>query len=219
MVFAFLVFTRTFTKFLILVVLASGVAFSSAAHANHEGANPRDVETAREEGFDPHTECTFVNDQFSQGRDCKREPGEINFTTVTASIVGSLAAMTLVIWLVWPDGDDDDFEFVQWKALEGDNYLPPRSWFGVERNLTREAKVLLGVFWAKGDSAESFSAKDIFPNEDNIGLELLSVYDGERWGQFSLTSAIYYQGYGDRNNGYISRGLDTHFLLRWKGRW
>ena len=203
-----------------MVVLAYGVAFSSAARANHEGANPRDIEIAREEGFDPHTDCTFVNDQFSQGRDCKREPGEINFTTVTASIVGSLAAMTLVVWLVWPD--EDELGFVQWKAraLDGDNYLPTRSWFGVERNLTGETKVSLGVFWsdfwAKDDKAEALTPRNFFPNEDNIGLELSSAYEGERWGQFSLTSAVYYQGYGDRNNG---RALDTHFLLRWKGKW
>ncbi len=223
------------TRFLALAVFAYGIAFSSPARANHEDAAPSDVLLAELDGFDPHTECEFSDFRSTgeTGRVCAHTVAADELVAITAGVVAGVTLLSLGIVAIWllSSGSDDDFEFVQWKTLEGDTYLPTRSWVGVEQNLTREVKISLGIFWAKGDSAESLSPRDLFPSEDNIGLEFASAYQAPRWGEFSLASAVYHQNsihYNKKNNGVpvgslgsvgVGSDLDTRLLLRWKSRW
>lgn len=139
--------------------------------------------------------------------------------------VGGVVGLGLIIWWFWPG--IGEASFVEFKHMDGDNYLPARSWVGIEQNLTQEVKFSLGGFWLQGEGNDISS---FVPSEDNLGGEFNMAYQTRSAGDFSLNTAFYYQGNASNssdgiNNDYYAylsdRGtnFDTRIGLRWKAAW
>ena len=178
---------------------------------------------ARDQGFNPDTECTFSMEGgggFSCGRSTSSSSSSSS-SSDDAVIGGAVAAVVVVVgglvWYYWPrskgkgKGKTKPVSFTV-KELDGSAYMPGRSWFGIEQQVSEAVNLSAGGFWLRDPSA-----KTPLPSGDNMGAEFSMAYGLSSLGSVGLSVVVYHRDrrFADLSAGSREKGWDSRIGLRW----